>query len=125
MNPIGTRSGNALEGDIGGQRENVLFAGHPWRSLLVVLAVQAACVALVASFLYGILNLPNEMKDLTAPSTAALFAVSHILAHVLVPYWLRIPPGKRSFPKSLDDIRLTSVRPFFKLLFLTLSCEER
>lgn len=99
------------------------FAGRPWRSLLVMLAIQAACVALGAAVLYGLLGLPNEMKDMGAPSTIVLFTVSGFLAYVIAPFFLRIPKGRRTFVEYLDDIRLTRTRPFFRLLVLTLSCD--
>jgi membrane protease YdiL (CAAX protease family) len=88
-----------------------------------MLAIQAACVALGATVLYGLLGLPNEMKNMGAPSTIVLFTVSGFLAYVIAPFFLRIPEGRRTFVEYLDDIRLTRTRPFFRLIVLTLSCD--
>jgi len=56
-------------------------------------------------------------------STVALFTVGGFLAYIIVPFFLHIPKGKRTFKGYLDDIRLTRTRPFFRLLLLTLSCD--
>jgi membrane protease YdiL (CAAX protease family) len=48
--------------------------------------------------------------------------VSGFLAYVVVPFFLRIPLGRRTFREYLDDIRLTRTRPLVPLLVLTLSC---
>ena len=123
MNPLQTKPGANMETLGSTEKKGSRFAGHPWRSLLVMLAVQPACFALSALVLFGILKLPNELKDMEAVSTVILFTVSGFLAYVIAPYFLRVPWGKRTFLGYLDDIRLTRVRPFFKLLLLTLSCD--
>ena len=98
------------------------LAKHPWRALLVMLAIQPVCYALVGLVLYGIFRLPRDLSNMESLSTAALFSVGGFLAYVIVPFFLRIPRGRRTFSEYLDDIRLTRTRPFVRLLILTLSC---
>jgi membrane protease YdiL (CAAX protease family) len=98
------------------------YTHHPWRALLVMLGISAACYGLVGAVLYGILRLPIDISNTEAPSTIATFTVGNLLAYVFAPYFLRIPKGKRTFKEYLDDIQLTRTRPFFQLLLLTLSC---
>jgi membrane protease YdiL (CAAX protease family) len=47
----------------------------------------------------------------------------HILTiFILVPFVLRLPKGKRTFRQYLDDIGLTRMQPFVRLVLLALSC---
>lgn len=98
------------------------LAKHPWRALLLLLAIQPVCYLLVGVVLYGILRMPRDLSNMESLSTAALFTAGGFLAYVIVPFFLRIPKGRRTFREYLDDIRLTRTRPFFRLLILTLSC---
>jgi membrane protease YdiL (CAAX protease family) len=98
------------------------YTHHPWRALLVMLGISAACYGLVGIVLFGILRLPIDISNTEAPSTITIFTVGNLLAYVFAPYFLRVPKGKRTFKEYLDDIRLTRTRPFFRLLLLTLSC---
>jgi membrane protease YdiL (CAAX protease family) len=98
------------------------LAQRPWRAFLLVLALQPVCFAIVGFLLFGVLRLPMDIGNMEATPTVALFTVGGLLSYVLVPFLLRLPNGKRSFGRYLDDIRLTSFRPFLPLLLLTLSC---
>ncbi len=48
--------------------------------------------------------------------------VSHPDGLLFVPFVLRLPKGKRSFKQYLDDIGLTRMQPFLRLVLLALSC---
>jgi membrane protease YdiL (CAAX protease family) len=89
---------------------------------LLIFAIQAALFFLVGYVLYGLLKMPRDMANIEALSTIVLFSACGVLAYVIAPYFMGIPYGKRKFGDYLDDIRLTQVRPFFKLLALTVSC---
>ena len=123
MKPMRTRPGDGAEEQRGTEKRVPHFAGHPWRSILVILAIQFLCIALGATVLYGLFKVPNEMNDMGAPSTILLFTVGGFLAYVIAPFFLRIPKGKRTFVEYLDDIGMTRARPFVRLLLLTLSCD--
>jgi len=113
-------SGDApLRTDTRGSR----LARRPWRALLLILAIQPVCYALVGLVLYGLLRLPRDLSNMELFSTATLFTVGGFLAYVIVPFFLRIPEGRRTFMEYLDDIGLTRTRPFVRLLTLTLSCD--
>ncbi len=123
MDTPGTRPGAGVEEQRGPEKMGPRFAGHPWRSILVILAIQFVCIALGATVLFGLFKVPNEMNDMGAPSTILLFTVGGFLAYVIAPFFLRIPKGRRTFVEYLDDIGMTRTRPFFRLLLLTLSCD--
>lgn len=99
------------------------LAKRPWRALLLMLAIQPVCYALVGFVLFGLLRLPRDLSNMELLSTVVLFTVGGFLAYVIVPFFLRIPKGRRTFREYLDDIRLTRVRPFVPLLVLTLTCD--
>lgn len=92
---------------------------HPWLSLLAVMVTSVLSIILSAIVIFGLIGLPDD-------SPAAQFAqgmLYHILTvFILAPFVLRLPKGKRTFGQYLDDIRLTRVRPFFRLVLLALSC---
>jgi membrane protease YdiL (CAAX protease family) len=88
-----------------------------------MLAIQSVCHALVGLVLYGLLRLPRDLSNMESFSTIVLFTAGGFLAYVIVPFFLRIPKGRRTFREYLDDIRLTRVRPFAPLLVLTLTCD--
>ena len=99
------------------------LAQHPWRALLLMLAIQPVCYALVGLVLFGLLRLPRDLSNMESVSTATLFTVGGILAYLIVPFLLGIPNGRRTFGGYLDDIGLTRVRPLAPLLLLTVSCD--
>lgn len=110
--------------------KNVVSAGniesrythHPWRALLVMLGILPLSYGLVGLVLYGIFRLPLDISNMKSFSTIIMFTLGNILAYLFAPFFLRIPKGKRSLREYLGDIRLTRTRPFWRLLFLTLSC---
>jgi membrane protease YdiL (CAAX protease family) len=74
---------------------------------------------LTGTVIYGIIGLPDDL-----PSVRFAQAMSyHILTiFILVPFVLRLPKGKRTFRQYLDDIGLTRMQPFIRLVLLALSC---
>jgi membrane protease YdiL (CAAX protease family) len=98
------------------------YTGHPWRSLLVILGIQGVCYYLGMFVLSSLLDTPINLMDDEALPSVLLATLSSIVAYLLAPFFMRIPSGKCTFAGYLDDIRLTRVRPLFRLLILTLSC---
>ena len=98
------------------------LAQRPWRAFLLIFAIQAVLFYLVDFILFGILKLPRDIANIEALSTVVLFSMSGFLAYVVAPFFLHIPFGKRIFSEYLGDIRLTAIRPFFRLFLLTISC---
>jgi membrane protease YdiL (CAAX protease family) len=96
---------------------------HPWRALLLVLALYGACFSVIGVVLYRVFRLPQDLRNIEAFPTAVHFTLGGLLGYLLVPYLLRLPKGARSFRAYLHDIRLTRVTPFVPLLLLTLSCD--
>ena len=106
-----------------GTRPPGRLAQRPFRAFLLVLGLQGACFCLGALALFGLLGLPRNLSNIQAFSTAALFTACSLVGYLFVPFFLRLPHGKRTFRAYLDDIRLTRVRPFVPLLLLTVSCD--
>jgi len=98
------------------------LSGHPWRALLLILAIQGALLYLVGFLLKGVFRLSFDISDTEALSTVLSLSVSGFLAYMIVPYFLHLPFGKRAFREYLGDIRLTHIQPFARLLVLTVSC---
>ena len=98
------------------------LSAHPWRTLLIILGIQGGLLYLLGYVLQAVLKKPFNMADLTALTVVLAFTLSEILGYVVAPYLLRVPFARPTFRQYLDDIRLTNVRPFFKLLALTVSC---
>ena len=90
---------------------------------MLMLTIQPICYVLVGVVLYGFLRLPRDLSNMESVSTVLLFTAGGFLAYVVVPFFLRIPKGRRTFVGYLDDIRLTRTRPFVQLLILTVSCD--
>jgi membrane protease YdiL (CAAX protease family) len=68
---------------------------------------------------FGLIGLPDD-----SPTVQFARGMSyHILtAFILAPFVLRLPKGKRTFGQYLDDIRLSRMQPFVRLVLLALSC---
>jgi membrane protease YdiL (CAAX protease family) len=98
------------------------YSQKPLRALLIIFAALSVCMFIVGFILYGILKFPKEFSNSDAFSTAILFTISNIIAYLFVPYFLRIPNGKRTFREYLGDIGLTRIQPFSQIFILTISC---
>jgi membrane protease YdiL (CAAX protease family) len=103
------------------QTENRKFRlyEHPWLSLLAVMLTTVLLSILAGIAIFVLIGLPFD-------SPAAQFATAlsyHILTVFLfAPFVLRLPKGKRTFGQYLDDIGLSRMQPFFRLVLLALSC---
>jgi len=95
---------------------------HPWRTLLIILALQGGLVYLFGFSLQAILKKPFDMSKPTSLTVVLAFTLSEILAYLFAPYLLNVPVARRSFREYLTDIRLNRFRPFWKLLTLTITC---
>jgi len=98
------------------------LSGHPWRALLLILAIQGMSFYLVGFILRVVFKMPQDISDTEALPAVLSLSVAGFLAYVIAPYFLRVPFGGHSFKEYLGDIRLTRVRPFLRLLVLTVSC---
>lgn len=92
---------------------------HPWLSLLAVMVTSVFSIGLTGTVIFGLLGLPG-----TSPTIQFVQAMSyHILTvFILIPFVLRLPKGKRTFRQYLDDIGLSRMQPFIRLVLLALSC---
>jgi membrane protease YdiL (CAAX protease family) len=92
---------------------------HPWLSLLVFIITTVFSIALSGTVIFGLMKLPED-----SPIVQFTQGMSyHILTiFILVPFVLRLPKEKRTYRQYLDDIGLSRMQPFIKLMLLALSC---
>jgi membrane protease YdiL (CAAX protease family) len=92
---------------------------HPWLSLLAVILT-----TVLLTIPSGIMVIVLTRLPLDSPTASLAMAILyHILTVFLfAPFILRLPKGKRTFRQYLDDIELTRMQPFFRLVLLALSC---
>jgi len=92
---------------------------HPWLSLLVFIITTVFSIVLSGIVIFGLLGLPDT-------SLVVQFAQGmsyHILTvFIFAPFALRLPKGKRTYKQYLNDIELSRVQPFIKLMLLSVSC---
>jgi membrane protease YdiL (CAAX protease family) len=92
---------------------------HPWLSLLAVEVTYIVSNILAGIVIFGVMGLSGSSPVVVL----ALLISYHILTVFVLSYLVfRLPKGKRTFRQFLDDIGLTRVQPFFRLVLLTLSC---
>ena len=91
---------------------------HPWLSLLAVLVTYLVSINLAGTVIFGVMGLPGDSPVVGL----ALLTSYHIMTVLILVLVLRLPKGKRPFRQFLDDIGLTRVKPFVRLVLLTLSC---
>jgi membrane protease YdiL (CAAX protease family) len=92
---------------------------HPWLSLLAMI------IAIIVSNILSIIVL-FVLLGVSDDSIIGQFALgisyNALTIFLFAPFVLHLPMGKRTFRQYLDDIGLTRVQPFFRLLLLALSC---
>lgn len=92
---------------------------YPWLSLLAMIAASVFSIGLTGTVLYGLFGLSDNSP--TIQFTQAM--MFHILTgFIIAPFVLHLPRGKRTYRQFLEDIGLSRVQPFFKLMLLALSC---
>jgi membrane protease YdiL (CAAX protease family) len=95
------------------------FTDHPWISFWVLLVLVVITMLISAIVVFGVLGLPqDDPYSQFAQSLGGQF----LMVFLLVPFVLRLPKGKRPFRQYLNDIGLTRIRPFSRLLLITISC---
>ena len=105
--------------DIQTKKRKFRLHEHPWWSLLAVMVTSVFSIGLSGTVIFGVIGLPN-----TSPTVQFAQAMSyHILTiFLLAPFILCLPNGKRTFRQYLDDIGLTKVQPFVRLVLLGTDC---
>jgi len=91
---------------------------HPWVSLLAVVATTVVSIILASNVIMWIgLSFSSSTGQFAHSITYQILTV-----FILVPIVLRLPKGKSTFRQYLDDIGLTRVQPFVRLVLLAFSC---
>jgi membrane protease YdiL (CAAX protease family) len=100
-------------------RKKFKFIDHPWITFWALLILIIISILLSAIFINELTQLPPNDPF----SQLARSLVGHLLmVFLFIPFILRLPKGKRTFKEYLNDIRLTNVRPFLRLILIAISC---
>ena len=91
---------------------------HPWLSLLAVVITIVVSIILASNLVMWI----GLSLYATAGRITHDIAFQFLTVFIFVPFVLRLPKGKRTYLQYLDDIGLTRVQPFIRLVLLGLSC---
>jgi len=92
---------------------------HPWLALLAVMVTSVLSIILTSNVLFGWIGLPEGAP---ASQFAQESSFKILTAFIFAPFVLRLPKGKRTFRQYLDDIGLSRMQPFVRLVLLALSC---
>lgn len=108
----------SLTNNIKKEKRKAQLYEHPWLSLLTVMVTTVVSI-LLANKLVSWIGLPlySPVGQFANGITFQILTV-----FIFVPFALRLPKGKRTFRQYLDDIGLTRVQPFIRLVLLALSC---
>jgi len=91
---------------------------HPWLSLLAVVITIVVSIILATCLVFALGLSPfTSTGQFTHDIAFQLLTV-----FIFVPFVLRLPKGKRTYRQYLDDIGLTKVQPFVRLVLLAISC---
>lgn len=101
------------------EKRNFRLYEHPWLSLLAVMVTSVFSIGLSGIVIFGLMGLPGD-----SPTVQFAQGMSyHILTvFIFVPFVLHLPKGRRTFRQYLDNIGLTRIQPFVRLVVLALSC---
>jgi membrane protease YdiL (CAAX protease family) len=92
---------------------------HPWLFLLVFIIAIMICQVLIGVLLVVISKLQQGTYIFGA--WVELFG-NLLLLFFVVPYIMGFPKQSKPYDTYLDEIRLTRLKPFFKPIFLGISC---
>jgi membrane protease YdiL (CAAX protease family) len=101
------------------EKRNFRLYEHPWLSLLAVVATSVLLNILTGIVVYVLIGLPYDSPP---AQFAAVISYHGLTVFLFAPFVLRLPKGKRTFWQYLDDIGLSRMQPFFRLVLLGLSC---
>ncbi|MGB2963649.1 MAG: type II CAAX endopeptidase family protein [Anaerolineales bacterium] len=101
------------------KKEHSRLFEKPWLALLAVMGASIFSIFLTGSLIYGVLGYPDDEPVVNFIQQLCF----HVLTgFIIAPFILRLPKGKSSFRKYLENIGLTRLKPFFRLVLLGLSC---
>ena len=101
------------------EKRKIRLYEHPWWSLLVIEVTYVVSNILAGVVIFGVMGLSGDSPVVVL---ALLFTYHILTVFVFAHLVFHLPKGKSTFRQFLDDIGLTRVRPFFRIVLLTLSC---
>jgi membrane protease YdiL (CAAX protease family) len=100
-------------------KKNFQLHEHPWLALVASVVTTVLTIGLTGMVIFTWIGLSGSSL---AGSLAQECSFKIISSFIIAPFILLLPKGKRTYGQFLDDIGLTRVRPFFRLVLLALSC---
>ena len=100
-------------------KKNFQLHEHPWLALMASVVTTVLTIGLTNMVIFIWIGLPGSSL---AGSLAQECSFKIISSFIIAPFILLLPKGKRTYGQFMDDIGLTRVRPFFRLVLLALSC---
>ncbi len=100
-------------------KKNFQLHEHPWLALVASVVTTWLTIGLTGTVIFEWIGLSRSSL---AGSLAQECSFKIISSLIIAPFVLLLPKGKRTYGQFLDDIGLTRVRPFFRLVLLALSC---
>ena len=101
------------------QKKKIYLFEKPWLAMLAVMGASIFSIFLTGFVIYGVLGYPDDQPGVGFVQ-ALCFQI--LTGFIIAPFILRLPKGKTTFRKYLDDIGMTRLKPFFRLILLGLSC---
>lgn len=100
-------------------KKNFQLHEHPWLALVASMVTTVLTIGLTGMVIFEWIGLSGSSL---AGSLAQECSFKIISSLIIAPFILLLPKGKRTYGQFLDDIGLTRIRPFFRLVLLALSC---
>ena len=92
---------------------------HPWLALVAVMVTIVLSAILTGIVVRVLIGLPYES---TTGQFIELTSYHILTVFMITPFILRLPRGKTTLKQYLDDIHLSNIQPFIRLMLLGLSC---
>jgi membrane protease YdiL (CAAX protease family) len=104
---------------MGKEKNKTALFEKPWLAMLAVMGASIFSMFLTGWLTYGLLGYPDDKPGVRFIQQMSFQVLT---GFIIAPFILRLPKGKSTFRKYLDDIGLTRLKPFFRLVLLGLSC---
>jgi membrane protease YdiL (CAAX protease family) len=99
--------------------KNFKLHEYPWLSLLAFIIITLFSITLTGTVIFEWVGLSRSSFSGQLVQESSFKILSSFL---LAPLILRLPKGRRTYKQFLEDIGLTRVQPFVRLVLLALTC---
>jgi membrane protease YdiL (CAAX protease family) len=92
---------------------------RPWLALVAVMVTIVLSAILTGIVVHLLIKIPFES---TTGQFLELISYHILTVFLITPFILHLPMGRRTYRQYLDDIQLSNIQPFFRLILLGVSC---